>query len=479
MPLAEDIAERSDHPTAVLPGDPARLIVIAGAGFSGTMAAIHLRRRLPRHYTICLVERTGRFARGLAYARSDAPYLLNVRAANMSAFPDDPGHFERWIVDIGEQFPAEIHRTEAGIFATRRLYGRYLRGLLYQERKAAGGGVQLIVDDVTALRPASSGWVLGCGSGREIAAAGVVLAMGNASATRPCDDVVFHNPWTPGAVSGLRQDEPVLIIGTSLTMADLALAIRERGFRGPITALSRRGLVPHRHALVDRPWPAPSFTSAERHSVLALLRRVRAEIEQARSQGVDWRAVIDGLRPITASLWQGFDAEQRRRFLRHLRPYWDVHRHRMAPFAADDFAQLRELGALRIVRGYLREVRQLRGGAAVTVQQGETGAIETSVFQRVIFATGLDTVRPDHGLVAQLLDDRIARPGPQGLGLDATEALEVISARGEPAPLLWALGPILRGVFWECLAVPDIRMQAQLLGEAVTAQLASADAATP
>ena len=137
----------------------------------------------------------------------------------MSAFPDDPGHFERWIVDIGEQFPAEIHRTEAGIFATRRLYGRYLRGLLYQERKAAGGGVQLIVDDVTALRPASSGWVLACGSGREIAAAGVVLAMGNASATRPCDDVVFHNPWTPGAVSGLRQDEPVLIIGTSLTLS--------------------------------------------------------------------------------------------------------------------------------------------------------------------------------------------------------------------------------------------------------------------
>jgi uncharacterized NAD(P)/FAD-binding protein YdhS len=203
--------------------------------------------------------------------------------------------------------------------------------------------------------------------------------------------------------------------------------------------------------------------------------RIRAEIRQARVQGIGWRAVIDGLRPVTAELWRGLDSVQKRRFLRHLRPFWDVHRHRMAPCTADHFARLRDAGVLRVSRGYLRDIQRLAGGAKVTMQHGETGALENFTVQRVIFATGLDASGPVQGLLAQLFANRIARAGPQGLGLDVTDALQVVAAGGTLAPRLWALGPIVRGVFWECLAVPDIRLQAQQLGEEITRQFLSED----
>src|SRR5436190_623098 len=83
--------------------------------------------------------RSGRFARGPAYAQTDAPHLLNVRSVNMSALPDDPSHFERWLAEQTQAWSAEVQVTEAGTFATRRLYGRYLRALLYEEMTLSGG----------------------------------------------------------------------------------------------------------------------------------------------------------------------------------------------------------------------------------------------------------------------------------------------------------------------------------------------------
>ncbi len=452
-------------------GQQSHAIAIIGAGFSGTMAAIRLRRALPPNCVIYLIERTGRFARGLAYIESSAPHLLNVRAANMSAFPEDPGHFDRWVERESVKFPGELRRTKAGTFATRRFYGRYLRALLFDEMRASGGRVRLIADEVVGLDQLPDGWRLLCASGHDIVAAGVVLASGNLPSNRPCDGVVFYDPWTPSAIASLHPGEPVLIVGTGLTMVDLALGMHGQGFRGPIFAVSRRGLIPERHDVVDRPWPASAFTTEERHSALALLRRVRVQVREAAAQGIGWRAVIDGLRPVTAELWRGLPLEQRQRFLRHARPYWDVHRHRLAPSAADIFDAMIASGALRLKRGRVRDVRTADGQAAVTLESHTGGQLETLTVQRVIFATGLEGARANHGLVARLLDTGLVRTDQQGLGLEVTEALEIVNSQGVPAPRMWALGPIVRGVFWECLAVPDIRVQAQQIGVVVAEQI--------
>ena len=75
------------------------------------MAAIHLRHALPPDWIIVLLDRTGRFARGPAYAASDTPHLLNVRSVNMSALPDDPGHFERWLTSQAGRGPGDGGRN--------------------------------------------------------------------------------------------------------------------------------------------------------------------------------------------------------------------------------------------------------------------------------------------------------------------------------------------------------------------------------
>ena len=454
------------------------VVAIIGAGFSGTMAAIHLRHALPPDWIIVLLDRTGRFARGPAYAASDAPHLLNVRSLNMSALPDDPGHFERWLEGQAARWPDEVQVTEAGTFASRRLYGRYLRALLYDEMTRSGGRVRLCSDDVRGLVPAQGGWRLACTSGRELAAAAVVIASGTLPSSRPGDGVVFHDPWAAGATAGLRPGEPVLIVGTGLTMVDLALAMHARGFDGPIVALSRRGLVPQRHAAPGPPWPFPPFADEERRSLSALLRGLRRRVRDAAAQGVDWHAAIDALRPMTAGLWQGLPPPERSRFLRHLRPYWDVHRHRMAPVVAEAFGGLLARGVLRLKRGRVMaaELQQGPAGSAARVQIQDRGAscAEAIVAQRVIHATGIGAGAAADGLYAGLVATGLARTDQHGMGLAVTAALQVLRSDGGVAPGLWALGPIVRGVFWECTAVPDIRVQAQTVAGAVAEHLAAA-----
>lgn len=454
-----------------------KVVAIIGAGFSGTMAAIHLRHALPPDHAVVLFDRTGRFARGPAYAASDAPHLLNVRSVNMSALPDDPGHFERWLGSLAAPAPGETQVTEAGTFASRRLYGRYLRALLYEEMTLSGGRVRLCSDDVLGLAPAEGGWRVACASGREVVAAAVVIANGNLPSSRPCDGIVFHDPWAAGATSGLRPGEPVLIVGTGLTMVDLALAMHGHGFQGPIIALSRRGLVPQLHAAPGPAWPCPPFTEAESRSLSALLRGLRRRVRDAAGRGVGWRAVIDGMRPVTAGLWQGLPQAERNRFLRHLRPYWDTHRHRMAPVVGQAFDGLLARGVLRLKRGRVMAVDPHQGpagsAASVTIQDRGQCCTDVIVAQRVIHATGAGAGTSD-GLVAGLVAAGLARPDPHGMGLEVTAALQVVGRDGALSPGLWALGPIVRGVFWECTAVPDIRVQAQTVADAVARQLTAA-----
>lgn len=450
------------------------IVAIIGAGFSGTMAAIHLRHMLPSDHIIYLFDRTGRFARGPAYAASEAPHLLNVRSMNMSALPDDPGHFERWLADQGPRLAHETVTSEAGIFASRRLYGRYLRALLYQEIGASGGRVRLGADDVAGISRIAAGWRLRCTSGREVIAAGIVLAIGNLPSQQPCDGVVYHDPWAYRATAHLRPDEPVLIVGTGLTMIDLALGMRSRGFNGPIIALSRRGLLPQRHAEAGPGWPCPDFSPEERTSLPLLLRRVRAEIATASHQNVGWRAVIDGLRPATARLWHGLPEAERNRFLRHLRPYWDSHRHRLAPASAAEFDALLEHGDVRIKRGRVQSVAVQNGAARVVIKDRGVAGIETLTVQRVIYATGVGAGASGDGLIDSLVAAGLARTDRHGMGLEVTETLQIIGDGDTVMPRAWALGPIVRGVFWECTAVPDIRVQARTIAAEVARQLAPA-----
>ncbi len=458
-----------------------RPIAVIGAGFTGTIAALQLLRRLPPDQPVVLCERSPEFAKGVAYATADNDHLLNVRAANMSALVDEPLHFQDWLKRRAEETREVngLYETPAGLFASRGLYGRYLRTILDDVLRESAGHAQLrlMPDDVLDIVVSSQGrYELVCASGQRLEVAGVVLAVGNLPPEETEEANICRNPWGEKAWRKLDPDRPLLIVGTGLTMVDAAVSLHRKGFTGGIVALSRGGLLPARHKAVPAPWPTPQFTMAEERSLALLTARLRDEVFAAAEAGVDWRAVIDSMRPITASLWGRLPQPERRRFLRHARRYWDVHRHRMAPPHADILESMMADRRLRVLAGRVRSMTDTGDGVRVCygarAQGGGPCSEHEITVQRVIMATGAEQIsRTRDPLMQHLLDRGLVRLDAQGLGLDVTDGLNVVRADGGVAERIWALGPIVRGVFWECVAVPDIRVQAAHAAVSVVARL--------
>ncbi|TGD96170.1 FAD/NAD(P)-binding protein [Methylobacterium nonmethylotrophicum] len=434
------------------------VIAVVGAGFSGSMAALHLLSALPRPWSVLLCERAGSFGRGLAYGTDAPAHLLNLRAANMSAYPDQPEHFSAWLAALPEDDRSGIVAMPAGTFAPRALYGRYLAELLTQGVVAEGAPrLHLVHDAVTDLVPVADGYSLRTEGGAAYSVAGAVLAMGNLTGPGAPPSRHRLDPWRPEAFGRLHPDRPVLVVGTGLTMVDAVASLRGRGFSGRIVALSRRGLVPSVHA-PTRPWPVPDLRADDLASLTRLTRRIRAEIATARRAGRDWRDVIDALRPIIGYLWRSLPGPERARFLRHLRPFWDVHRHRAAPPAAAAIAAEIAAGRLSVRAGRILAIADGPGGAAVTIRPRHGGADETLAAQGIVDATGIGRIdETGDPLLRRLVLRGLARPDAFGLGLAAGDDYRLRATR---PGRLWTLGPLLRGTLWECVAVPDIRSQA-------------------
>ncbi|MFH6784555.1 MULTISPECIES: FAD/NAD(P)-binding protein [Methylobacterium] len=447
-------------------------LAVIGAGFSGTMAALHLSRLMPDR-PVLLCEKSGAFARGLAYATGCSDHLLNVRATNMSAFPDQSEHFARWLEGCPLDHAAWTRSTPAGLFAARGLYGRYLTDLLVSALSAPGPDLSLMLenDEVVDLAPRHDGFELTLAAGRRRRVAGAILACGNLRAPRGPRSRYAVDPWGDTPLDDLRPDLPLLIVGTGLTMVDAVAATRQRGFTGPILAVSRHGLLPQVHE-ATAPWPAPAVPEAARRSLPALLRFVREEVGRAAAANIDWRSVVDSLRSASVALWRGLPLAEQRRFLRHVRAFWDVHRHRMAPPAAEIVARERASGGLILMRARVVAVEDRAGHARVSLRERGTDAPRVVDVQRIIDASGVGRVADtDDVLLRRLMERGLIRPDALGLGLAVADDLAVLDETGTAGAPLWTLGPLLRGTLWECTAVPDIRGQAADLARTVASRL--------
>ncbi len=424
-------------------------VAIVGAGFSGTLLAINLLRNGMR---VVVIERDeAQIAKGLAFGTRRPEHLLNVRASNMSAFPDDTGHFLRWM--------GFSDAEQANRFVPRLAYGHYLREQLLDALAAAPGRADVRQGEAVSASFAPDAVTLTLASGETVRCRGLVLALGNLPPSRLPQladlpgDLHIRNPWQPGAIEGLGDDDHVVLLGSGLTTVDVVLALDAAGFRGRITALSRRGLKPHGHA---ESGPAVGAVARPAARGSQLVREVRA-----RAAEIGWRAAIDELRPHTQDLWRGHDESAQRRLLRHLRPYWDIHRHRLAPPAAARIAALEEEGRLRFVAGKVTGAEASDGAARISWRARRSDRIETVTAQRIISCIGPegDITRSHDPLLRDLIEQGRVRPDAHRLGLDVDAAGHVRDAGGEPQNQLFAAGPLTKGEGWEIVAVPDIRRQ--------------------
>jgi len=453
-------------------GGPVPTVAVIGAGASGTLAAIYLLRaaaaeRVPLR--IALIDRWGQHGLGRAYATTDPAHLLNSPVDRMSAVADDPGHLARWAAANG-------FRPDG--FLSRPAYGRYLRELLADAERTAGptATVTRMTSDVVGLTYSGSGRPLRldlAAHGR-IDADAAVLATGNQPPAAPfgvpASPRYIGDPWVPGALDGVADGSPVVILGTGLTMLDVAISLTGANPDTVVHAVSRHALVPREHrcppdgAVPPSVLPVPDLSRADLPGGPVDLRGLIRYVRSAAAEAPDgWQSVVDALRPHIPGLWQRLPLPDKRLFVRHVARYWEVHRHRVPPATARRIDQLRSAGRLSVQRGRIIAVTEKPAGLCVRIEHG--GQVTEVAAGWLINATGpaADITATTDPLLRGLLDSGLARPDPLRLGIEVDAGGALLDASGTPSEIIYALGPPLRGQLYETTAIPEIRDQAVAL----------------
>jgi uncharacterized NAD(P)/FAD-binding protein YdhS len=437
-------------------------IAIVGAGASGTLLAVQLSRKVPADTRITLIERNAQFGVGLAYSTENPNHLVNIRIGRMSAFEDRPNHFVDWMQRQSSHMLNGAPAAESA-FVSRRVYGAYLRDLLSAMRPEP----EKLHEEVVSIEVEEGMSRLRCASGRVLLAGLVVLATGNDRPATPdapgLKEAPFWRPdsWRTDAFTGLDTGLPVLLIGTGQTAVDAVITLLDQGHVGPIYAVSRRGLLSRPHApAVVVPIQLPL------HAGLGEL--TRFVHQEADASGENWRGVIDAVFPFLQDIWRSLSLVERRRFLRHLRPWWDVHRQRMPEKVAARLGAACASGQLHVLAG--RVTRCVSNAVWLRLRGGRDTRLEVG---RVVNCTGpcTDPTHSDDPLTQAMLHDGLARPDACQLGLDVTQAGALLSRSGTISQSLFALGPPTRGAFWDITAIPVIRRQSEVLALHLANQL--------
>jgi uncharacterized NAD(P)/FAD-binding protein YdhS len=438
--------------------EPKLPVAIVGGGFSGTMLAANLAKR---GIASVLIDGSGRMGKGTAYSTDEPAHLLNIPAERMSAWPDDPDDFVRSI---------EAEGGSRHDFAERRRYGRYLRDIL--DSAIASGLVTPVEATALGAERHAGIWRIALDDGRTIETPALALAIGNQPPQGMplfdgAGDRYVDDPWGPQARQAMGraaiEGSTVLMIGTGLTMVDCALSLDAAGFSGRIVAMSRRGQLPRANAEGPAPRPSADIDKVPKASLRALTRWLRRE-----SARIGFRDAVDSLRPHSHPLWQSLPPDQQRRFLRHVRAYWDVHRHRIAPAVARTIATMIADGRLEVMAARITTVAEASGELEIGYRRRGERAERSLRAAYAINCTGplhamSKTLDP---LLASLLKSGSAYPDRLDIGLTVDTR-----SRVEGSDRLWALGALTKANYWEIIAVPDIRAQAAAVADDIAREM--------
>jgi uncharacterized NAD(P)/FAD-binding protein YdhS len=466
------------------PASPPITIAIIGAGFCGTMAAtLLLQAKLGAAITVVLINRasqtssnqvpTPMLARGLAYGTNSATHLLNVPAQRMSAFEDKPNDFLDFL---------QVNNVDAdgASFVPRHWYGSYLQATLNSARAVANSPFEVRHQDVEAIHAIDAArYQLKFSNGDTLIADRVVLALGNflpanptfVDATLAASPHYIRDPWQPGILDRVDVKQPILLIGTGLTMCDVVASLKLRADAANVAlkihALSRRGLwpQPHRAHLSAAPIDVAPADMANTPTARTYLRAVRAQVKKIVAHGGDWRDVVASLRPITPALWQALPLIEKKRFIRHLKPYWESHRHRAAPEILEVVSGCAERGeivsnASRILGFQLRNDGKSGATPLVDIahQPRDQLAPHTITVATIINCTGPSADIAAEPLLVNLAKAGLIRQDALKLGIEVEDNYRVRNIDGAAQHAIYYIGPLLKANHWEATAVPELRL---------------------
>jgi uncharacterized NAD(P)/FAD-binding protein YdhS len=433
--------------------------VVVGGGAAATFLLHRMAADGGSARPVVIVDPAPRLGPGVAYSTPDPVHLMNVCRIRLSVDGDGGEDLVGWLGERGV-------RADADTYLRRAMYGDYLADVA--GRCAELVGVDHRRSRAAGLERTERGWTVALGDGSVVEAGDVVLATGfPGRPVPPCevppgDQRVIADPWTPGAFDrpGIEQ---VVIVGTGLTMVDVALSLVERHPDVQIVATSRRGLVPRTSrpglpATID-PELLPSPGIGGRDLVRHVIRLGRTH--------EDWQAVVDNVRPRANDIWRELAYGDQARILRRWFPWWNVHRHRTAPAVGERLAALLASGQLRIVRSRVAAAADAGTGDGRLAVRFADPSVADQPADLLVNAAGPSDDLSVSGdpVVQQLLAAGDVVIGPHRLGLAVDRAGRAQGRGLGPTPGLWLVGALRRGTEWETTAVPEIRIQAGVIAE--------------
>jgi uncharacterized NAD(P)/FAD-binding protein YdhS len=427
-------------------------VVIIGGGFSGAAVTYHLLKEMGSTGRIHLVEMGPWVGRGIAYGVESDVFRLNVPASRMSVDPERPEDFVRF---AGVE--ADPHA-----FLSRALYGRYVTARLGAAVRSSSAKLRIWRDEAVAI----TGDAVVLRSGATLPAEAVVMATGIVPRARA---PVWHprlvDAWDECALASLPKEGRLLMLGSGLSALDVLSFLGEQGFAGEVTLVSRRGLLPFPHERIFQGtglMPAAQVDTAPQR-LRPLVRWVRQAVAAAVGAGTPWQRAIDSLRPNLARFYRQLSPSDRASFVRHVRPYWDVVRHRAPSDALSRIEDWTCTGRLRRLAGRVTIGPQDNPSALEVVIHERGGRDRHERFDAVVRCIGpaLDAAEATTPVLRSLIDGGFARLSASGLGIETTPDGRIVDQRGEPSARIFGLGAIRRASDWETTSVPDISRHAQ------------------
>ena len=446
-----------------MPDDGIPRLAIIGGGLTGAALAIHALRNAKGPLSVEIVEPSDILGRGAAYGTTDPVHRINVPSHRMSLLPDDSGHLTRWLFDRGALPDAASTMVEGEHYVPRTAFGAYAADTLERAAAEARPGAVLRHRRARAIavEPRAAGWCVALDDGQRLDTDAVALCTGHPAPVPPCpvsDAARAHpglvlDPWRPEAFAGLPPDGAVLVVGTGLTMLDVVATLDRVGHRGPVLAVSRRGLLPRPQGafpdgfdpFADTPLPQTAL------DLLRILRDGLARLTPAHG----WQEVADAFRARLAPMWSALPPVEQRRVRRKLLPFWEVHRFRAAPQPFALAERWRRDGRLVIARAALTSL-DIANGRLVAELSSRASAVDRRSFDAAVLCTGPGSALRADPLVHGLVEAGLAQPDGVGLGIAVDAGSRVIDRTGAAQDGLRAFGPLTRGSFGEMTGEPDI-----------------------
>tara|TARA_R110002110_G_scaffold119309_2_gene293770 strand:+ start:57607 stop:58980 length:1374 start_codon:yes stop_codon:yes gene_type:complete len=448
-------------------------VIIIGGGFSGAITAINLLNRAEQNINIGLINHNAPLSKGIAYSTEEPYHLLNVPAGKMSAFPDKPNDFIHWLA----QHPDFKNNDDlSGIFVPRKVYGEYIQFLLSAQIESSHSKLEVIKDEAIEIQGnANSSYSIQLKSQPvPLESKHIVLALGNALPYNLLQKYGFNenttdyisNPWDFNKIKNIPQHKDIFIIGSGLTTVDLLLTLKHNKHQGKINILSRHGLLPKAHEPYEPVTIAHDIKSFS--SCLASLSYMKSQLKKNTS----WRAVIDSIRPVTQDIWLHWSTKEKARFLKHLRAYWDVHRHRIAPQIMQSIQELIKANQVNVKAGNITGASLIDSQFKISYIAKHNNEPKQVSADYVINATGPNYISYlNHPLVKSLVEQNLTGWDEFKLGFNTNKNSLLMNDQSEMAKNLYAIGPLTKSTFWEIIAVPDIRGQAAAVTHSILSNL--------